>query len=168
MTAPQSTDAPSSLAGRRLQPAAYPELDRTPFLAETLELFRCVRDHDLATLSGLCDDDFGIVDLDTDGSARLVPDRAAWEEWFQDLFGRLSTLGARTDTRVDALDGLVSGDLGYGVCQFTQLLEAGGHVASFRCITTIVWKRVDGRWVESRWHASLLEADVPDALAAAG
>ena len=162
MTAPTHEQ---SLAGRPLTRRAYPELAGRPFLDEVLELFRCVRDHDHDTLSRLCDDDFGIVDVDTDGSARVIRDRAGWEDWFTGLFARLTAGGMRTDTVVDALDGLVSGDLGYAVCEFTQLLEVAGHVARFRCITTIVFKRVDGRWVESRWHASTLSAEVPEALA---
>ena len=162
MTAPTSEQ---SLSGRELTRDAYPELADRPFLDEVLELFRCVRDHDHDTLSRLCDDDFGIVDVDVDGSSRVVRDRAGWEEWFTSLFARLSAMQARTDTVVDALDGLVAGDLGYAVCEFTQLLEVAGHVARFRCVTTVVFKRVDGRWVESRWHGSTISADVPEALA---
>ena len=37
-----------------------------PLFEETCELLRSVRDHDFDTLARRCDDDFGIVDLDTD------------------------------------------------------------------------------------------------------
>ena len=44
-----------------------------PFYAQTIELLRCVRDHDDASLSELCDDDFGIVDVDPAGVAATRP-----------------------------------------------------------------------------------------------
>ena len=50
-----------------------------PFFAETLTLLRSVRDHDFKTLPALCDDDFGIVDVDVDpaGTARTF---GGWRE----------------------------------------------------------------------------------------
>ena len=41
-----------------------------PMLGETMELFRCVAEHDFDALAALCDDDFGIVDLDPEGGQR--------------------------------------------------------------------------------------------------
>lgn len=161
-----SSPAAPGLAARPLTVDAHPHLADVPFLAETLELFRSVREHDEPTLFARCDDDFGIVDLDTDGSSRLVRDRTEWEAWFRELFARLDATGAQTDTEIDALHGRETPEMGFGVCEFTQLLAVGEDVARFRCVVTLVWKRVEDRWVEARWHASLLGADVPPSMAA--
>ena len=53
-----------------------------PFYAETLTLLRSVRDHDFESLDWLCDDDFGIVDVDPTGSARVIRSQPEWESWF--------------------------------------------------------------------------------------
>ena len=70
----------------------------SPFFAETVELLRSVRDHDFDSLAELCDDDFGIVDLDPSGGSVMVRNRAEWEGWFQNLFAQLSAIGAATDS----------------------------------------------------------------------
>ncbi|MCZ3388817.1 MAG: hypothetical protein LH645_06750 [Actinomycetia bacterium] len=41
-----------------------------------------MREHDFDTLTGLCDDDFGIVDIAPDGSGVPIRTRAGWEAWF--------------------------------------------------------------------------------------
>lgn len=155
------TSSPKRLAARALRPADYPQFADAPFFDETLELFRSVRDHDLATLAARCDDDFGIVDIDTDGSSRLVRTRDEWLAWFRDLFARLDAMGAATDTDVTAYDALPGRDMGFCVVEFRQLLDVGGQVAAFDCVATIVWKWQDEAWREARWHASLLEGPTP-------
>lgn len=156
-----STTPDRRLADRDLRTDAYPEHADAPYLAETLELFRSVRDHDLDTLARRCDDDFGIVDIDTDGSSRLVRTRPEWEAWFRDLFARLDGMGAATDTQITAYDARQGTDLGFGVVEFRQLLAVEGQVLAFDCVVTIVWKWQDDAWREARWHASLLEGPVP-------
>lgn len=133
-----------------------------PFISETRRLFRYVRDHDFDALAALCDDDFGIVDLGTEGQSVLVTTRAEWEEWFRSLFARLSAMGAETDTEIESYEALVRSELGYSVVRFVQTLTLGGRTARFDCIATIIWKRDGDRWVESRWHASLLGREIPD------
>ncbi len=135
---------------------------RAPFFEETRTLFRCVRDHDFDTLAALCDDDFGIVDLGPSGESIPARTRAEWEAWFRTLFATLAAMEATTDTEIETYDALVRGDLGYGVVEFTQLLTVGGLTGRFRCIVTIIWKREGARWVESRWHCSLLGRDLPE------
>jgi ketosteroid isomerase-like protein len=139
---------------------------RKPFLAETLTLLRAVRDHDLATLDGLCDDDFGIVDIAPDGGNVPIRTRAEWEGWFRSLFAQLDAMGAATDSEILAYDALATGDLGYGVLEFRQSLTVGPHTATFDCVATIVWKRTAEGWRESRWHCSVLSKRVPPELAA--
>jgi ketosteroid isomerase-like protein len=138
------------------------------FFAETVTLLRSVRDHDFDTLAELCDDDFGIVDVDPSGAARPIRDRAGWERWFHELFATLTAMGATTDSRIDDYRAIASDDMGFSVLDFTQTLAVGEHVASFECVATIVWKRTPDGWREARWHASVISSDVPDALRPAG
>jgi ketosteroid isomerase-like protein len=140
----------------------------TAFFAETVTLLRSVRDHDFDTLAALCDDDFGIVDVDPSGAARPIRDRAGWERWFHDLFATLTAMGATTDSRIDDYRAIASDDMGFSVLDFTQTLAVGPHVARFECVATIVWKRTPDGWREARWHASVISSDVPDELQPAG
>ena len=133
-----------------------------PFAAETAELFASVRDHDFATLAARCDDDFGIIDIDPEGGSQVIRDRAGWEAWFTGLFAQLDAMGADTDTLVSRYEAVDWGTTGMGVVDFTQLLTLGGRTGRFHCIVTIVWKREGERWVEARWHASLLSTELPD------
>lgn len=142
----------------------YPAFEDQPFFAETLELLRSVRDHDFATLAARCDDNFGIVDIAPDGGNVAIRSRAEWEAWFHSLFGQLDTMGAATDSEILAYDAVESGTMGFAVLEFRQTLAVGELVASFDCMTTIVWKRVENRWVEARWHGSVLSSDVPPEL----
>lgn len=154
VTASSSLDKP---------PAEFAE---EPFFEETLTLLRAVREHDFDTLAGLCDDDFGIVDIAPDGSGVPIRTRAEWEAWFRDgLFPKLEALGADTDSEVTGYQALVSGNLGYGVLDFRQSLVIGELVATFECIATIIWKQTATGWKESRWHCSVISSDIPPELA---
>lgn len=135
------------------------EMDALPFAAETKTLFRCVSQHDFETLAALCDDDFGIIDLGTEGQSVVVEDRAAWENWFQTLFARLDEMQAHTSTEIQKYQALQMGEMGYGVVDFCQLLTFGGQTARFYCVATIIWKRVGEAWKESRWHCSLIRVE---------
>lgn len=134
------------------------------FFTETVTLLRAVRDHDFDTLAALCDDDFGIVDVDTSGSVRPIGDRAGWEQWFRELFSTLDAMSASTDSRINGYRAMATAHMGYSVLDFTQTLTVGAHVASFECIATIIWKRTADGWRESRWHASVISSDVPEAI----
>jgi ketosteroid isomerase-like protein len=147
---PESTPVSSSPLE---QPTPW---DDAPLFDETRALFRCVRDHDFETLAELCDDDFGIVDLDPEGQSVMIRTRAEWEDWFHTLFARLDAMDAHTDTEILAYDVLPGRDLAMSVVEFCQLLTVGGAAHRFYCVVTIVWKQVDGRWKEARWHVSLL------------
>ena len=138
-----------------------------PFYDLTLTLLRSVRDHDFATLAALCDDDFGIVDIDVTGAARPIRDRAEWEEWFTNLFTTLDLMDAATDSLILDYKALSQGTLGFGVLEFRQTLTVGPHVATFDCMATIIWKLTEQGWREARWHASLISSDIPAALATA-
>jgi ketosteroid isomerase-like protein len=138
-----------------------------PFFDQTVTLLRCVRDHDFATLAALCDDDFGIVDVDASGQPRPVRSRTEWEEWFHELFATLDVMAADTDSEILDYQSVESGDLGYSVLEFRQFLSVGSTTATFDSIATIIWKRTAEGWREARWHASVIESDVPDGLIAA-
>lgn len=136
------------------------------FAAETAELFASVRDHDLTTLSARCDDDFGIVDIDPNGGSEVIRSRQEWETWFVQLFAQLSAMEAETDTLIASYDAVDWGETGMSVVEFVQLLTIGGLTGRFNCIVTVVWKHVDGRWVEARWHASLVSTELPEGFGA--
>ena len=135
-----------------------------PFYEQTLALLGGVRDHDFDLLASLCDDDFGIVDIDVDGTARPLRSRAEWEEWFRTLFATLDSMSAATDSAVLDYQAIEHDTLGYGVLEFQQTLTVGPHVATFDCVATIIWKLTDEGWREARWHASVISSDVPAEL----
>lgn len=135
-----------------------------PFFAETLTLLRSVRDHDFDSLAALCDDDFGIVDVDPAGHPRPIRSRAAWENWFHELFASLTTMGAETDSEILDYHAIETPDLGYSVLDFRQTLTVGERRARFDCIATIIWKQTATGWREARWHASVISSDVPAEL----
>lgn len=148
--------------------APPPEHADKPFFGETVALLRAVRDHDFGTLSELCDDDFGIVDIAPDGSGVPIRTRAEWEAWFRDsLFPKLAAMGATTDSEITGYEALHDGNLGYGVLDFRQTLSVAGTKATFDCIATLIWKRTPSGWKESRWHCSVISSDIPEALRAA-
>lgn len=146
---------------------AYPEFEDRPFFDLTVALLRAVRDHDQAALARICDDDYGIVDIAPDGGSVAVRNQEEHAAWFANLFAQLDALGAHTDSEVLGYEAVQGDDLGYSVLDFRQTLEMGDLVATFDCITTIVWKRVGDRWLEARWHGSVLSRDVPEAMLAA-
>ncbi len=149
-----------------LDTAAESSFADQPFFAETIELLRSVRDHDFDSLAALCDDDFGIVDLDPTGSNVMVRSRAEWEAWFQRLFTELTAAQADTDSIITNYQAIETPEMGYGVVEFTQTLTVAGFTASFDCVTTIIWKQTENGWKEARWHVSLLSKDIPPELAA--
>lgn len=138
---------------------APPEMDTLPFAEETKTLFRCVSEHDFETLAALCDDDFGIIDLGTEGQSVVVETRQEWEDWFHSLFARLDEMQAQTTTEIQKYQALESVSMGYGVVDFCQLLTINGHTSRFYCVATIIWKRVGDSWKESRWHCSLIRVE---------
>jgi hypothetical protein len=136
-----------------------------PYFTETVTLLRSVRDHDFETLADLCDDDFGIVDLDQSGSNVMVRTRDDWENWFRRLFSELEAVAALTDSEILNYQALPGSDLGFSVVEFRQSLTVGEHTGLFDCVATIVWKQTPHGWKEARWHVSLLSTDIPEALA---
>jgi len=133
------------------------EMRAKPFFDLTAEMFRCVRDHDFVTLADLCDDDFGIIDINVTGGAQVIRDRAGWEGWFRGLFAQLEEMGASTWSEITRYEAVKAADMGYGVVDFDQVFIAGGKRQRFSVLATIVWKRVGDGWKESRYHSSLLK-----------
>ena len=131
-------------------------MQERPFYAQTVELLDCVRDHDFRRLSEICDDDFGIVDITTEGGSLVIRDRAGWEAWFTSLFAQLDSMTARTWSDITGYEAVRAGEMGYSVVDFDQTLIAPDDKLRFRVMATIIWKRVDGTWKESRYHSSLL------------
>jgi hypothetical protein len=131
-----------------------------PLRKETELLFTCVSNHDFDTLAQLCDDDFGIIDLDTNGKNVLIHDRAGWENWFHSLFARLTEMDAKTYTEIRNYEVLAHDTMAYSVVQFDQFLEVNQQKLKFFCTATIIWKNTPNGWKESRWHVSLIDGPV--------
>ena len=141
----------------------YPDAwhDR-PFFDLTVEMLNCVRDHNFDRLEQICDDDYGIVDIDTEGGSRIIRNQTEWAEWFTGLFQQLDTLSATTWSEITGYEALEKQDMGYSVVDFDQLFVVGEQRMRFSVIATIIWKRVDERWQESRYHGSLIRVTEED------
>lgn len=142
-----------------LEPAAiqYPyELKKKPFFNLTVEMLNCVRDHNFDRLAAICDDDFGIIDINTEGGSEVIRDRKGWEQWFQGLFQKLMAMEAQTWSEITNYEAFQKGEMGYGVVDFDQHFVVGGKKMVFAVIATIIWKKENGEWKESRYHSSML------------
>lgn len=136
----------------------YPrEMHDQPFFDLTVEMFRCVRDHDFDRLAAICDDDFGIIDINTEGGSEIIRDRAGWEAWFGGLFEKLTAMQATTWSEITRYEALQREDMGYSVVDFDQMFLAGGKRMRFSVIATIIWKLDGDTWRESRYHSSLIK-----------
>jgi SnoaL-like domain len=153
-------------AARSTSPLDNPPVrfSHRPFYAETLSLLRGVRDHDFESLQWLCDDDFGIVDVDPAGRARVIRNKSEWSQWFHELFSTLDALGAATDSEIISYEAIRQESLGYSVVEFRQSLTVAEHTATFECIATIIWKNTKRGWREARWHGSVISSEIPDEL----
>lgn len=135
-----------------------------PFYAETEQLFAHVRDHAFEPLAALCDDDFGIVDINAEGGTLVVRNRAEWEAWFRGLFGQLTTMQAQTWSEITGYEAVQTAEMGYSVVDFDQLLVLPDKRLRFSCLSTIIWKKVGDTWKEARYHSSLLSVRDETAL----
>ncbi|UYZ58261.1 nuclear transport factor 2 family protein [Hymenobacter latericus] len=136
-----------------------------PFFAETQQLFDNVRDHAFEPLAALCDDDFGIVDINAEGGTLVIRNRAEWESWFRNLFGQLDAMDARTWSEITGYQAVKTAEMGYSVVDFDQMLVHNGKRLRFSCLSTIVWKKVGNAWKEARYHSSLLGVREEEAAA---
>ena len=55
------------------------KVETLPFYDLTLTMLNSVRDHNYDLLSTVCDDDFGIIDINTTGGSEIIRDRKGWE-----------------------------------------------------------------------------------------
>ncbi len=145
-----------------MTPVTIPEISypadwqSKPFFALTVEMLGCVRDHNFSRLEQICDDDYGIVDIDTEGGSRIARNQTEWAAWFTGLFKQLDTLQATTWSEVTGYEALEKQGMGYSVVDFDQLFVVGEKRMRFSVIATIIWKRSGDGWQESRYHGSLL------------
>jgi hypothetical protein len=131
-----------------------------PFFDLTFEMFDCVSKHNFQRLAQICDDDFGIIDINPEGGSEVIRDRAGWEAWFTQLFSRLEEMKAETWSEITRYEALMKGDLGYGVVDFDQILIVGDQRMRFKVLATIIWKKENEAWLESRYHSSMLGMEV--------
>ncbi len=142
---------------------AYPRLEypasmlSKPFFDLTRTMLDCVRDHNFRDLAQICDDDFGIIDINTAGGSEIIRDRAGWEAWFQGLFVQIDAMQAQTWSEITGYEAVRAGDMGYSVVDFDQVFIAGGKRMRFAVIATIIWKRAGEVWKEARYHSSLVQ-----------
>ena len=130
-----------------------------PFFNLTKEMLDCVRDFNFERLANICDDDFGIIDINTEGGSEIIRDRKGWENWFTGLFSKLDSMNAKTWSEITHYEAIQHETLGYGVVDFDQVFHAGETRLRFKVIATIIWKLVDGEWKESRYHSSLISVN---------
>lgn len=143
---------------KNLSISDYPERFRKkPFFELTVVLLNSVRDHDFEHLASMCDDDYGIIDINMDGGSEIIRDRATWENWFQRLFSQLDSMNAQTWSEITGYESYMRSDLGYSVVDFDQMLVVGDKTMRFSVIATIVWKKEADGWKESRYHSSLVK-----------
>jgi hypothetical protein len=136
--------------------APYPaEWEEQPFFELTVELLNSVRDHHFERLSQICDDDFGIVDINPEGGSQIIRNRQQWEEWFRGLFSQLKSRGAVTWSEITRYEALQKGEMGYSVVDFDQIFVEGSQKLKFPVLATIIWKKEGHVWRESRYHSSL-------------
>lgn len=133
------------------------EMHAKPFFDLTVEMFRCVRDHDFDRLAVICDDDFGIIDINPEGGSEIIRDRTGWEAWFQGLFHKLTSMQATTWSEITHYEALQQQEMGYSVVDFDQMFLADGKKMRFSVIATIIWKLDHDVWRESRYHSSLVK-----------
>lgn len=129
---------------------------RKPFYDRTLEMLNCVRDFNFERLAEICDDDYGIIDINTEGGSEIIRDREGWENWFRGLFAQLQNMKAKTWSEITGYEAVESGDMGYSVVDFDQVFHSGPQRLRFKVIATIIWKKVGGIWKEARYHSSLI------------
>jgi hypothetical protein len=139
-----------------------------PFYQHTVSMLECVSTHNFDVLASICDDDFGIIDLDPQGKSVVVANRAEWENWFQSLFAKLKEMKAQTNSEIINYQAIQTAEMGYCVLDFCQNLEVGGFVGKFFCVATIIWKKVGEEWKESRWHVSLIRTEPENLLQMVG
>jgi len=132
------------------------ELSSKPFFDLTVEMLDCVRDHNFDRLSKICDDDYGIIDINTEGGSEIIRDREGWEKWFSGLFQKLEEMEATTWSEITHYESVERGEMGYSVVDFDQVFIVGDKKMRFAVIATIIWKKDDDEWKESRYHSSLI------------
>ncbi|MFN8690420.1 MAG: hypothetical protein ACK5XL_10520, partial [Cyclobacteriaceae bacterium] len=97
------------------------EVTTKPFFELTQEMLNCVRDFDFDRLSEICDDDYGIVDINTTGGSEIIRDRAGWEAWFRGLFVNLKGMNASTWSEITQYEVVTGENMAYSVVDFDQI-----------------------------------------------
>lgn len=131
------------------------EVTTKPFFELTQEMLNCVRDFDFDRLSEICDDDYGIVDINTTGGSEIIRDRAGWEAWFRGLFVNLKGMNASTWSEITKYEVVTGENMAYSVVDFDQVFITPEQKLRFGVVATIIWKKTPDGWKEARYHSSL-------------
>lgn len=147
----------TAISAPEKQTTEYPQSwYEKPFFKLTEEMLQCVSKQNFERLSQICDDDFGIIDINTDGGSEVIRDKQGWAEWFTGLFAKLKAMEATTWSEITRYESMIRTDMGMSVVDFDQMFVVGDKKMRFSVIATIVWKLEDKTWKEARWHSSLL------------
>ncbi len=136
-------------------PTLPAEVTAKPFFALTQEMLNCVRDFNFTRLAAICDDDYGIVDINTTGGSEIIRDRAGWEAWFTGLFAKLTEMKASTWSEITHYEVVTGEDMAYSVVDFDQVFVTPEQRLRFGVLATIIWKKTSDGWKEARYHSSL-------------
>ncbi len=92
---------------------SYPdEMYEKPFFSETARMLEDVSNHDFDDLSQVCDDDFGIIDINVQGGAEVIRNREGWENWFKNLFIQLDQIEASTWSEITNYEAIETSENG--------------------------------------------------------
>jgi len=69
-------------------------------------------------------------------------------------------MNATTWSEITEYDALETAEMGYSVVFFNQYLKVENVTQCFKATSTIIWKKTDDGWKESRYHGSLLSVAV--------
>lgn len=123
------------------------------FFGLTVEMLDCVSRHDFNRLAEICDDDFGIIDINPEGGSEIIRNRV------KGIFSELEKRKTETCSEITNYEAIESGNMGYGLVDCDQTFIQGDQQLKFGVIATIIWKKVNGKWFESLYHSSLKKVE---------
>jgi len=98
---------------------------KTPFFEFMLPMFNSGRDFNHDHSATICDDDFGITDINTITDSKIIRARHGLGKWFKGLFPNLKDLSSITWSKITHHETLQSKDMGHCVVYFDQIRMSG-------------------------------------------
>jgi hypothetical protein len=136
-----------------------------PLLDALVSMLDAVESYDYDRFRDCVDDIYGTVDFDPfTGATTVMGDMREWESFYRDAIGSASAAGLSVRVHVERFNAEVStdGTLGWCDVQITQHMNKpdGTVLHTWRAVVTAIFRyHTDTRrWIEHRWHASLMPA----------